>query len=263
MRREPNWQLVVVSQVIEAEPGLVSQTRRLVLIGERPADFVVQAALRPGFGYAAASFLAVRRKRLTLLLPHVSQSGLVDLCDAGQGLRFAIAAVVVTSLTDLALAQTQRTPPSAYATIPTLPSAFATAPISPCVGRSFRRSDRWYASRRDGWPSYNPTSPCYSGTPYPYFSAFDPFRMPGPSTRSSLPGAASLDERAATARIEAKGYLEVSRLVQDPRGIWRGQARMKDGRPVDVILDLEGNVYSELSTLYIRIERPPLRKKNF
>jgi len=160
-------------------------------------------------------------------------------------------------MTDLALAQTQGTPPSAYATLPTLPSAFATAPSSPCVGRSFRRSDRWYS------PSFNPTSPCYSGTPYPYFSAFDPFHTLGASTRPSLPGAASLDERAATARIEAKGYLKVSRLVQDPRGIWRGQATMKDGRSVDVILDLEGNVYSELSTLYIRIERPPLRKKNF
>jgi len=32
---------------------------------------------------------------------------------------------------------------------------------------------------------------------------------------------------------------------------------MKDGRPVDVILDLEGNIYSELSRLYIRIEPPP------
>jgi hypothetical protein len=75
--------------------------------------------------------------------------------------------------------------------------------------------------------------------------------------RPSLPGSESLDEDQAKVRIETKGYLKVSGLEKDRRGIWRGKATMKDGRPVDVILDLEGNIYSELSRLYIRIEPPP------
>jgi len=77
-----------------------------------------------------------------------------------------------------------------------------------------------------------------------------------------LPGAASLNENEARARIEAKGYLNISGLVQDRRGIWRGEATMNDGRSVDVVVDLEGNIYSELTTLHIRIERAPPQKKN-
>lgn len=177
---------------------------------------------------------------------------LVILMFAGYRMRTVVVALVVTSMTGLALAQTQRTPPSAYATMPTLQSAFATAPLSPCFGRSFR--GRYQSS------SYNPTSPCYSGSPYPYYSALEP-AAPSPANRSISPGAASLNENEARSRMEAKGYLNISGLAQDRRGIWRGQAAMKDGRSVNVILDLEGNVYSELSTLYIRIERAPAQKK--
>jgi hypothetical protein len=175
-------------------------------------------------------------------------------------MRSIIFAVVVTSMTGAALSQTQRTPSSAYATLPTLPSAFATAPLSPCYGWSFRRFERSHGTRRYRWSSYNPTSPCYSGTPYPYYSAFEPRELPTRTNRPRLPGSASLNKDQARARIEAKGYLNVSGLVQDQRGVWRGQATMKDGRPVDVIIDLEGDIYSELSTLYIRIERPRLKR---
>ena len=173
-------------------------------------------------------------------------------------MRSIIAALIVASTTPLALAQTQRTPPSAYPTLPTLPSAFATAPLSPCYGRSFGRDfgffGRSYGVRRYGW-SYNPTSPCYSGTPYPTYSALEPREFLTPR-RAGFPGAASLSEEEAKSRIESKGYLEISRLEKDKRGIWRGKANLRDGRSVDVILDLEGNIYSELSSLYIRIERP-------
>ncbi len=172
-------------------------------------------------------------------------------------MRSAIAAIVLASTTGLAIAQTQRTPPSAYPTLPTMPSAFATAPLSPCYGRrDFAFFGRPYG-RRYGW-SYNPTSPCYSGTPYPSYSAFEPREFPTPR-KAALPGAANLSEEEAKSRIETKGYLEVSRLEKDARGIWRGKASLRDGRSVDVILDLEGNVYSELSSLYIRIERAPDR----
>jgi hypothetical protein len=180
----------------------------------------------------------------------------------GMSMRSIIAALVMASTTHLALAQTQRTPPSAYPTLPTLPSAFATAPLNPCYGRSFGRDfgffGRPYGVRRYSW-SYNPTSPCYSGTPYPTYSALEPRQYPTPRS-AGFPGAASLSEEEAKSRIETKGYLEVSRLEKDKRGIWRGKASLGDGRSVDVILDLDGNIYSELSSLYIRIERAPVRR---
>lgn len=164
-------------------------------------------------------------------------------------MRSAIAAVLVTSMTGLALAQTQPTRPSAYATMPTLPSALATAPLSPCYGNR--------------WVSFNLSSPCFSGTPYPSYSAVGPLELPKSTNPAAALGSASLDADQAKQRIEAKGYQNVSGLMQDLRKIWRGQASMKDGSPVNVILDLEGNVYSEPSSLFIRIERAPLRKNNF
>jgi hypothetical protein len=143
-------------------------------------------------------------------------------------MRALIAVIVATSITGGALAQTQPTRPSAYPTMPTLTSAFVTSSLSPC------RS------------SINPTSPCYTGTWYPSYSAVTPTEIPNrTSPRADLLGANSLDEDEAKSRIEAKGYSKISRLEKDDRGIWRGKATMKDGRAVSVILDLEGNIYSD------------------
>ena len=149
-------------------------------------------------------------------------------------------AAIVFLLTTPAFAQTQPTRPSAYATFPTLQSAFPTAALSPCYSNS----------------SFNPTSSCYTGTPYRSYSAIEPFEFNNSKNQNSSPGSASLDRDQAKSRIEAKGYLDVSKLEKDPRGIWRGEATLKDGRSVDVVLDLEGNVYSELSRLEIRIKPP-------
>jgi hypothetical protein len=145
-------------------------------------------------------------------------------------MRIFIAAAVVASITGPAFAQTQPTRPSAYATSPTLPSAFATSAISPC------------------YSSINPTSPCYSGNMYPSYSAIMPIESSARTdSQAALPGADSLTEDQAKLRIEAKGYLNISGLQKDNRGIWRGKATMKDSRSVAVILDLEGNIYSELN----------------
>jgi hypothetical protein len=166
----------------------------------------------------------------------------------GMNMRMIVAAAVAAWMIDPTFAQTQPTPPSAYRTFPTMRSAWATAPLSPCYGYG----------RRHRWSSFNPTSPCYTGTPYPFYSAFEPFEFPNPINRPALPGSASLDEDQAKLRIEAKGYLDVSGLEKDSRGIWRGNATIEDGRPVDVTLDLEGNIYSKLSSrFYIRIRPPP------
>jgi hypothetical protein len=178
-------------------------------------------------------------------------------------MRIIVAAAVAASLVDPTFAQTQPTRPSAYATFPTMPSAFATAPLSPCYGWSRGRHfaffhDHPHNGRRHRWSSFNPTSPCFTGTPYTSYSAIEPFEFLSPTKRPALPGSASLDEDQAKIRIESKGYLNISRLEKDRRGIWRGKATMKDGRPVDVTLDLEGNIYSEFSSrLYIRIQPPP------
>jgi hypothetical protein len=147
----------------------------------------------------------------------------------GKNLRTLVLAAVAASIIGPAFGQTQPTRPSAYATAPTMPSAFATAPINPCYARS----------------SYNPTSPCYSGTAYPSYSAIEPFEFPSTTNRQALPGADSLNQDQAKLRIEAKGYLDVSGLQKDNHGIWRGNATLKNGRSVTVILDLDGNIYSE------------------
>jgi len=163
-------------------------------------------------------------------------------------MRMIVGAAVWASMIVPALAQTQPTRPSAYPTFPTMRLAWATAPLSPCYAYGH--------GRRHRWSSFNPTSPCYSGTPYPFYSATEPFEFPG-LNRTASPGSEILDEDQAKMRIETKGYLDVSGLEKDSRGIWRGQATMKGGRRVDVTLDLEGNIYSEWrSRLYIRI-RPP------
>jgi hypothetical protein len=156
-------------------------------------------------------------------------------------MRAFIALMVAASATGPLFAQTQPTQPSAYPTFPTMRSAFATSAINPCHS------------------SFNPTSPCYSGTNFPSYSAVAPFEFPGKTnSKAASEGADSLDEDQAKLRIEAKGYKNLYRLEKDSRGIWRGSARLQDGRFVAVTLDLEGNIYSELDRLEIRI-RPRSR----
>ena len=84
-----------------------------------------------------------------------------------------------------------------------------------------------------------------------------PFDFSDRKSAPAVPGADNLNEDQAKLRIEAKGYRDVSKLEKGPRGIWRGKATLEDGRAVYVTLDLEGNIYSELSRTYIRIEPPP------
>jgi hypothetical protein len=45
--------------------------------------------------------------------------------------------------------------------------------------------------------------------------------------------------------MRAKGYEQVAELRKDDRGIWRGKTTLEDGRPATVILDLDGNIYSQ------------------
>jgi hypothetical protein len=160
------------------------------------------------------------------------------------GVQILVAAVVAAAFIQAAFAQTQPTQRSAFPTYPTMTSAWPTLALNPCPRFGF-----------------NPTSPCYTGSLYPSYSAVTPFEFPKSNPKAGSPGSESLYEDEARSRIEGKGYLDVSKLEKDDRGIWRGKARLKDGRGVDVTLDLEGNIYSEPSSrLYIRIQSPPANK---
>jgi hypothetical protein len=54
-------------------------------------------------------------------------------------------------------------------------------------------------------------------------------------------GSNSFTEGEAKSRIEKTGFSNVSALVKDDNGVWRGRA-MKDGKLVEVSLDYQGNV---------------------
>jgi hypothetical protein len=156
------------------------------------------------------------------------------------GARILIAVLAVASIAP-AYAQTQPTRKSAYATVPTSHSAWPTAALSPCPKSGF-----------------NPTSPCYSGTAFPTYSSTAPSEVPESNPRAKSKGSDYLFQDEARLRIEEKGYFDVTNLDKDGRGVWRGNARLEDGRAVDVTLDLQGNIYSVPSSrLQIRIKPPP------
>ncbi len=56
-----------------------------------------------------------------------------------------------------------------------------------------------------------------------------------------VPGANSFTEGQARGRAEARGFTGVGELTKDDNGIWRGRA-MQNGRPVEVLVDFQGNV---------------------
>ena len=56
-----------------------------------------------------------------------------------------------------------------------------------------------------------------------------------------VPGRNSFTMSQARGRITRAGYTNVTGLKKDNQGIWRGQAQ-KDGSPVSVSLDYQGNV---------------------
>ncbi|MFP3546964.1 PepSY domain-containing protein [Rhizobium sp. SIMBA_035] len=54
-------------------------------------------------------------------------------------------------------------------------------------------------------------------------------------------GKNSFTENQAKSRIEEAGYTDVAGLKLDDQGVWRATAS-KDGKPVNVSLDFQGNV---------------------
>ncbi len=67
---------------------------------------------------------------------------------------------------------------------------------------------------------------------------------PSRTTEAPVPGANSFTEGQARARIEERGFAQVTDLKKDDKGIWRGTA-MKDGKSVAVALDYQGNIVGQ------------------
>lgn len=63
-----------------------------------------------------------------------------------------------------------------------------------------------------------------------------------PQPDAPVKGANSFTESQAVERFKEKGFGDVKGLTKDNDGIWRGKAT-KDGKPVDVSLDFQGNVF--------------------
>jgi hypothetical protein len=61
------------------------------------------------------------------------------------------------------------------------------------------------------------------------------------SPAAPIKGANSFTESQAKSRIQAAGYTDVSGLVKDKDGIWRGKAG-KGGATMTVSLDYQGNI---------------------
>jgi hypothetical protein len=150
-----------------------------------------------------------------------------------------VAAATLMLIASSALGQTTRTNPSAASTTPTIPSSSSTSPGSPC-----------YSSTNPTSPCYSaiPANPCYSAatpnepchsTATPYSSAPATVSSPIATSPPASGRAFTLDQ--AKARIEAKGYSSVSGLQKGANGSWRGKA-VKDGKSIDVILDIQGNI---------------------
>lgn len=68
--------------------------------------------------------------------------------------------------------------------------------------------------------------------------------QPSRTTEAPVAGANSFTEGQAKARMESRGYSNVTRLRKDDQGIWRASAT-KDGQQVSVSLDYQGNVVAQ------------------
>jgi len=68
-----------------------------------------------------------------------------------------------------------------------------------------------------------------------------PASVPAQDSQKLRRGANSFAESQARALLESKGYANVSLLVNNQDGIWRGTAT-RDNKPVSVSVDYQGHV---------------------
>ena len=65
-----------------------------------------------------------------------------------------------------------------------------------------------------------------------------------PNPGAPAAGANSFTESQAKSRIAGQGFTEVTQLMKDNDGVWRGQAK-QGGKPVNVSIDFQGNVVAQ------------------
>ncbi len=89
-------------------------------------------------------------------------------------------------------------------------------------------------------PAFAQNAPTSSTAP----SAVSTSTMDSKTTAAPVAGANSFTEGEARSRIEKDGYTGVSGLSMDANSVWHGTAQ-KDGKPVSVALDYQGNVVTQ------------------
>src|SRR5436190_20752479 len=94
------------------------------------------------------------------------------------------------------------------------------------------------ASTGAGWPQAQPPANRDANTP----AVNTPNSPPNPG--APVAGSNSFTEGQAKSRIEARGFTNVSGLVKDNDGVWRGTA-IQGGKSVKVSLDFQGNVVTQ------------------
>lgn len=68
-----------------------------------------------------------------------------------------------------------------------------------------------------------------------------PTPVEGVDTNAPLEGANSFTEAQVTSRLQDNGFTEVTGLMLDEKGIWRGKAKMNN-TVYDVAVDYRGNI---------------------
>lgn len=84
------------------------------------------------------------------------------------------------------------------------------------------------------------TAPSSSTTP----PAVSTSNTDAKTSAAPLSGSNSFTEAEAKKRLEAHGYSDVTDLKKDDKSVWRGKAN-KDGKPVGVALDYQGNIVAQ------------------
>lgn len=121
------------------------------------------------------------------------------------------------------------TTPAVPSTTPTLPPTTAPTITGPAV-----------TAPPVTTPGATSNAPSTSAAPAAVTTTAEPTR----TTEAPVPGANSFTEGQARARIEERGFAQVTDLKKDDQGIWRGTA-MKDGRSVSVAIDYQGNIVGQ------------------
>ena len=150
-----------------------------------------------------------------------------------------VATAALSLISSSACGQTTRTNPSASLTTKTIPSSSSTSPNSPCSPTN--PSSACYSANAPRNPCYNaaaPDEPC-SSTTTPSSRTSPTPEPPADTIPQASVRAVTKDQ--AKSRIEARGYSNVSGLLKDAEGIWRGKAE-RDGLPVNVTLEVDGKV---------------------